>query len=127
MQGTSGLPRCGELHLRKEDFKRQLEGPVGNKAPSRGFTRFVTEGLLTDVGEGIREVNRMPRKPSSPIITGRTQCNKRPLKVRATREGPLGRSYNNVGHSHCQLKWLRREGEKKYAAPPLHTLTFCRT
>lgn len=50
------------------------------------------------MGMGIREVNKgCPRKPSSPIITGRTQCNKTPLKVRAAREGPLGRSYNNVG------------------------------
>lgn len=34
MQGTSGLPRCGELHLRREeDFKGKLEGPVENFDP----------------------------------------------------------------------------------------------
>lgn len=71
------------------------------------------------MGRGIREATEdaeapdtsNSRKPWSPIITGRTQCYKSPLNVRASTEGPLGRSYYSKGHSHCQTKW-RREGEE---------------
>lgn len=53
MQGTSGLPRCGELHLRREeDFKGELEGPVENRAPVRGFERFVMKDYLQMWGWG---------------------------------------------------------------------------
>lgn len=68
------------------------------------------------------------RKPLSPVITGRTQCYKSPLEVRASTEGPLGKSYYSRGHATVNSVTQRTEGEKKKYLDSffLHPLTFCR-
>lgn len=94
---TAKAGGCGELHLRRgQDLNGELESPAEN----RWFKRFSVKGLLTDVGMGIREAQRVLR-PQTPAAAGSHHyllsqgghsVTKSPLKVKAARKRLLGRT-----------------------------------